>query len=237
MRTLAPAALASAVALAIGSMPSLAAEYCVQCIGPAAVYRCATEGQASAGADPRLQLICASEMSRIGGHESCSVLRKPAVSCDGPLKTVAAPSGLSSAARSGDSEKSEQPERLPANSDSGPTRAAPQAALPAPPSSAAAGAAAPGGGKASQTSSDPMNSAAQGSETPARPSDANAQTQAQGQPNGGLTEDIGKAANTAGAAVADTAQSAGQMVGKAGAAAGKAAKKGWNCVTSLFSDC
>lgn len=237
MRTLAPAALASAAALAVGSMPALAAEYCVQCIGPAAVYRCATEGQASAGADPRLQLICASEMSRIGGHESCSVLRKPSSSCDGPLKTVAAPSGLSAAARSGDGEKPEGPDRVPANTESGPKRVAPQAALPAPPSSAAAGAGVPGGGKESQTSTDPITSAAPASETAARPSEANAQTQAQGQPSGGLTEDIGKAANTAGAAVADTAQSAGQMVGKAGAAAGKAAKKGWNCVTSLFSDC
>lgn len=47
----------------------------------------------------------------------------------------------------------------------------------------------------------------------------------------------GEALGKAGEAVKDGAEAAGEGVGKAGSAVGNAAKKTWNCVTSLFSDC
>jgi hypothetical protein len=41
----------------------------------------------------------------------------------------------------------------------------------------------------------------------------------------------------AGESISGSAQKAGEQIGSAGSAVGNAAKKTWNCLTSLFSDC
>jgi hypothetical protein len=41
----------------------------------------------------------------------------------------------------------------------------------------------------------------------------------------------------AGEAISGTAEKAGEQIGNAGSAVGNAAKKTWNCLVSLFSDC
>jgi hypothetical protein len=50
-------------------------------------------------------------------------------------------------------------------------------------------------------------------------------------------ESVSGAAQKAGEAVTGTAKSAGEKIGEAGSAVGGAAKKTWNCLTSLFQDC
>ena len=48
---------------------------------------------------------------------------------------------------------------------------------------------------------------------------------------------VSNSAKKAGEAVTGTVKSAGEKVGEAGSAVGNAAKKTWNCVTSLFQSC
>ena len=71
--------------LAVG-LPGLtdAAEYCVTCEGPPALYRCVIDGQAEGpGKDPRASLYCISEMARQGKHERCAVSRGAPFPCPG----------------------------------------------------------------------------------------------------------------------------------------------------------
>lgn len=73
---------------------AVAAEYCVTCAGPAAMYACVVQGApADAPPDPREQLTCIAELARAGGHESCAVPRSAPKPCPGVLKIVAAPQG------------------------------------------------------------------------------------------------------------------------------------------------
>lgn len=61
-----------------------AAEYCVTCEGPPALYRCVIDGQPEgAGKDPRASLYCISEMARQGNHERCAVSRGAPFPCPG----------------------------------------------------------------------------------------------------------------------------------------------------------
>lgn len=50
-------------------------------------------------------------------------------------------------------------------------------------------------------------------------------------------ESVSETAKKAGEAVSGTAKSAGDTIGEAGSAVSGAAKKSWNCLTSLFKDC
>lgn len=61
-----------------------AAEYCVTCEGPPALYRCVIDGQPEGpGEDPRASLYCISEMARQGKHERCAVSRGAPFPCPG----------------------------------------------------------------------------------------------------------------------------------------------------------
>src|SRR5690349_4877573 len=91
MATLGAAALAQS---------SAASEYCVVCAGPDATYRCQVGGVAPTGreTDPRLQLLCISEIAKSGAHDSCSIDRKATSAgageaCPGELRVIAAPTG------------------------------------------------------------------------------------------------------------------------------------------------
>jgi hypothetical protein len=82
-------------ALVLGTSAVKAAEYCVTCEGPAAMYACNIEGVADdAPADPRLQLRCVTELAKSGGHESCAVPRSAPKPCPGVMKLVVAPDGV-----------------------------------------------------------------------------------------------------------------------------------------------
>ena len=79
---------------AIGTSAAYAAEYCVTCEAPAAMYACAIEGAAAdAPPDPRMQLLCISELAKAGGHENCSVPRSAPQPCPGVMKIVTATAG------------------------------------------------------------------------------------------------------------------------------------------------
>lgn len=72
--------------IAFTASTSPAAELCVSCIGPDAVYRCEAEGFPQS--DTRAQVACITELAKLEGHQSCSVERRSEGPCDGPLKTV-----------------------------------------------------------------------------------------------------------------------------------------------------
>jgi hypothetical protein len=72
-----------------------AAEYCVTCEGPAALYRCVVEGTPEgAGKDPSSSLYCISQMAKRGRHESCAVSRGAPFPCPGLTATVVPPADM-----------------------------------------------------------------------------------------------------------------------------------------------
>lgn len=86
-------AMRSAVLLASLALPGAAgaAEYCVTCEGPPAMYRCVVDGTADGpGQDARASLVCISEMAARGKHESCAVSRGAPFPCPGLTSVVAA---------------------------------------------------------------------------------------------------------------------------------------------------
>jgi type IV secretory pathway VirB10-like protein len=88
-------AVASAVLAVITAAGSAsAAEYCVTCSGPAAMYACAVSGEPrDAPENPRQQLFCIQELARQGGHETCSVPRSAPKPCPGTMRVVEVPPG------------------------------------------------------------------------------------------------------------------------------------------------
>jgi len=67
---------------------AVAAEYCVTCEGPPAMYRCVVAGTADGpGKDPSASLYCISEMATNGRHDQCAVSRGAPFPCPG-LTTI-----------------------------------------------------------------------------------------------------------------------------------------------------
>jgi hypothetical protein len=92
MHTRISAALAPLVVCGLASLAS-AQEYCVTCTGPAAQYRCLIGGHPSVAAlTSRGQLLCITELAKIGPHASCSVGRPTSGVCGGEPRTVMFPS-------------------------------------------------------------------------------------------------------------------------------------------------
>lgn len=83
------------MALAALAPAASAGEYCVVCNGPEAIYKCQVDSPSGGNnSDPRQQLLCASELAKLGGHESCSVNRKATdgrETCAGELRVLGAP--------------------------------------------------------------------------------------------------------------------------------------------------
>lgn len=91
MHTRISAALVPLVCCGLASIAS-AQEFCVTCSGPAAKYRCLVGGNASyALRSSRGQLLCITELARIGQHASCSVGRTTLEVCEGEVRTVIFP--------------------------------------------------------------------------------------------------------------------------------------------------
>jgi hypothetical protein len=87
--------LAGTSLLALNCKLASAAEVCVSCSEPAAVYRCAIEGDApGTPIDAGLQLYCIKELAGGKGHKSCSIDRtRGNVPCDGVPVSLARPVG------------------------------------------------------------------------------------------------------------------------------------------------
>jgi hypothetical protein len=88
----ASAALLAAVIIGVVglSSPVAAQAVCVICSEPDAVYNCQLENGSSLRAgDPRLNLLCITELARAGNHASCSARRQQSGPCEGQVRTVA----------------------------------------------------------------------------------------------------------------------------------------------------
>lgn len=66
-------------------------EYCVECQGPDAIYRCAVEGENSSQPSTRGQVRCISDLAKTNGHQTCSIKRTRTGPCEGELKVVKVP--------------------------------------------------------------------------------------------------------------------------------------------------
>jgi hypothetical protein len=205
------AALAAGLAAGFGLPPARAAEYCVTCAGPAAMYACVIDGvPKDAPSDPRMQLLCIQELARQGGHETCSVPRSAPQPCPGVMRAVAIPAGQAPV------------KTLPVQTD------APASQQEAAPGGDASTPAEPVGEPRPAQEPDPSAAAAvKKSKEPRTVEELANQT----------VEASKKGLKKAGDAVTGTAEKAGEQVGNAGSAVGTAAKKTWNCLKSFFSDC
>lgn len=204
-----------------------ATEYCVVCAGPEATYRCQVEGAPAGGqeTDPRLQLLCISQLAKAGQHDNCSINRKPAdpssgETCAGELRIVAAPTtpipGASPAATGGDT-----PGMAPNPPIGAETQHQSGTLLP--------------------TDLAPNDLAHESSTAEPHPEKVpQTMEELAGQTVKNSKENLQKAGDAiggTGTAIAGGAKQAGEKIGDAGGAVGNAAKKTWNCLTSLFNDC
>ena len=64
-----------------------AQEFCISCSEPAAMYRCIIDGAQPGGKQP-LQTLCATAMSKEGGHGRCAVKGGTVFDCKGPVRRV-----------------------------------------------------------------------------------------------------------------------------------------------------
>jgi hypothetical protein len=187
-----------------------AAEYCVSCLGPDAHYVCAFDGVEAADNDPRLKLLCITELARTGAHASCSVDRTQKMPCAGERKVLATPDGM------GD-------------------HAAPAAAAP----EAARGEPGPAPGPADAVTAKPTAQPPAANppvaETTIEKSPAPPKTVQEAVDQGAKAAEEGL--KKTGESAADAAKSAGSAFEKAGSAIGSAAKKTWECLSTFFGSC
>lgn len=79
---------------AVSASPAGAAEYCVTCEGPPAMYRCIVRDTPEGpGTNSSHSLYCISEMATRGQHEKCAVSRGAPFPCPGLAAEVAQPAG------------------------------------------------------------------------------------------------------------------------------------------------
>jgi hypothetical protein len=64
-----------------------AQEFCVSCAEPAAMYRCIIDGARPGGKQP-LQMLCATAMTKEGGHSRCAIKGGTVFDCKGPVRRV-----------------------------------------------------------------------------------------------------------------------------------------------------
>lgn len=204
-----------------------AQDYCVTCSEPAATYRCHVEGTLSGGEGSH-QFTCIKDIAQRAGHAACTVDRSAGAACAGRDWIV-----------------SEDPTAAPSPDI--------RAATPAPPSAQQGATAAPPAPwrspdaprAAQQPITKPQAAGSQPTQSPPRTGSGAADhyvppraTPLQAMPDGQRTAPIENEADRRGAGKdADTAGTASEAAGKAGNAISGAAKKTWDCVSSLFSKC
>lgn len=194
-----------------------AQDYCVTCSEPAATYRCHVEGTLSGGEGSH-QFTCIKDIAQRAGHAACTIDRSAGAACAGRDWIV-----------------SQDPTAAPSPD----IRAATTAAPPAPWRSPDAPR------DAQQPPVKPQATGSQPTQSPPRTGSSAAEhyippraPALQAMPDGQRTAPMEKEADRRGAGKdADTAGAASEAAGKAGNAISGAAKKTWDCVSSLFSKC
>ncbi len=218
LRKVGGAARIAAIYLVAISTTAQAADFCVTCAGPEAHYACAFDGVAAGAEDPRLKLLCITELAKAGGHATCSVDRKQLTPCPGETKKLAMPDGMDL-----DTEAGATPAQ--AADPTGATKAVTPAtdAKATKPETVVPKTAGP-----SVAPATPLSPAAAKPEAPPKTVEEMVEK------GSASTE---KALQDGGEAVEGAAKSTGNFLQKAGKAVGDAAKKSWNCITSLFGNC
>lgn len=229
---------------AFAPSPAAALEFCVVCSKPDTVYRCAFDDTGIAR-QSGLQLHCISTLAREGAHESCTIERNKAGPCAGNLKVLALPAGAkpeavptlgeAPAAETAPAAAAAQPEPAPADAAAA---TATDVRAPAPatspemaPPQAQPGSQAKWGDKSGSPGTNPAGEGQAGEHAGSGP-----QVAGEAAPARSETE-AAKPIENAAQAVGDAAKTTGEALKSAGSAVGAAAKKGWNCLTSLFDDC
>jgi|GEM_PF-665941 len=208
--------------------------YCVTCTAPDAHYDCQVETGNAAIAGAALQLYCIKQLARRGGHESCSVKRRPVAPCTGQLKIL----------------DYEQADGTITQLNIRAPSVGPASNAPAPAGSAMAG------GSAAATATGTQS--AQPAGPPPAPAETTAPAAQQKPP--ATVEELAKrtaqsagselqkaskavgdsaknATGAVGSAIKNTGKAVGSAVKKTGQGVAGAAKKTWTCVTTLFQKC
>lgn len=101
------------VLAAAAALPAAAAEVCVTCTDPPAVYRCtvdqASKVEGTRHADRVMQLVCITDLAAQGGHRKCRVRRSGPESCIGLERSVTLAGSLEALAARVESEAVETP--------------------------------------------------------------------------------------------------------------------------------
>lgn len=244
------AVTAAALAIALHVEPAKAQTHCVSCEGPPAHYLCTAESGPGLLATNGGQLSCITEMAKRGGHDRCSVSRVQSDACAGLAPIHLYP------------ETPQVPETPPAPAETladqtRPGATSPDTSRPAPSvDGAASGAVAlpedgniaadddaqnfpthlpPYGNADGENAADgpPVKKAPPS--TVAEMAEDAIEGSKDGVKKAGKT--VGDTAKSAGETVVDVTKKTGEQIGNAGKAVGSVAKKTWDCVTSLFSDC
>lgn len=203
------ALLALVTSSATAFLPALAAEFCVVCGEPDGIYRCIAADVSAASRDTGAQLQCIQDIARRAGHKTCTIERAAGAVCNGPQWVAGAADPIGSAVG----------ERQPVAGDQSgrPSVMPPVGPLPA-----------TGAGE-------------QAVATPQRRRDGSGQTffpAGSPAPAGSDSAVGGGGAQVQERALPRTPDEAsGSTLDKAGKAVGGAAKKTWECVSSLFSRC
>ena len=211
------ALLALVISSATAFLPALAAEFCVVCGEPDGIYRCIAADVSAASRDTGAQLQCIQDIARRAGHKTCTIERAAGAVCNGPQWVAGAADPIGSAVG----------ERQPVAGDQSgrPSVMPPVGPLPA-----------AGAGELTAATPHPgRESAAQ------RGRDGSGQTffpAGSPAPAGSDSAVGGGGAQVQERALPRTPDEAsGSTLDKAGKAVGGAAKKTWECVSSLFSRC
>ena len=218
-----------------------AADYCVTCSNPDQTYLCQSHNSLGVIAGSGGQLSCITVLAKRGGHDSCSVARGASADCDGLVPTVLYPGTGPETSR--ETSRETRPGTRPETIQDLPADVSADQVTPFSPAITPEAATGPAGTATSATETFEADAAQSSAEEAEQGSPKTVEEMAsrsykaskKGLSNAGKS--ISKGAKVTGKAVSNTAKKAGTQIGKAGKAVGSAAKKTWNCLTSLFSDC
>lgn len=201
-----------------------AAEYCVACAQPDATYRCIAPEVSAAARDTGTQLLCIQDIARRAGHKTCTIQRTADSACSGP-EWVLGSAGVGGMAVT-----------LPKGGGLGAGRSDTATATPG---VAPEGATAPQGARS--VGDGTVRGAQSAPGVPSRELRASGQTfypaaSGSAAKSGDRPEAVDEAANT-NPRQGNPDEASPSTLDKAGKAVGGAAKKTWDCVSSLFSRC
>jgi len=209
---------------AVLSSPTRAEEFCIACQEPWALYACSLKENLGQRLPDAAKLHCIKELARTGGHRTCRVSRRDQGNvCAGDRVVLAAPT---------------VPPRLIAAPPPG-APVAPQEndnTAGRPPIDASDNQQEMTGG-AHETAGLPLREADEPSAQPDKAAKTDEPPKTVEELAKRAAKDSQESLEKAGEFVSDTAQSTGETIKDAGNAVGGAAKKTWDCVVSLFSDC